>query len=357
MFNKNYPKKKKKLVLAKKMEYDEVVYIKVIDQEKGDILFEGKVSASVTPDELVKLSCFMDRGSYVIFNRAANEEVKSFKGLHNAEMLASRCGGCVDFAGVLYVAADGVLRSSKTVPPPYECVMMMSVWSLSQELCGEAFSCLTLEELEIYHGQLKQIPNDIANMKNLKKLRLYALDELKCLPEGMGELSNLRDLWIEWCGIESLPKKLKTMKSIRLEYLNDLQLHAEDVDAFSRLALLKIKWCEKAFSPVLAQAFWEMIKVTTELCFLDLDWHNHKREIVAEALQENGSIVEGGKEGGYDEVFERNKCNHARAMVSAVCVLAIRRWRKSLSFVPREMARMIAMMLWDTRFDLRAWSK
>ena len=106
------------------------------------------------------------------------------------------------------------------------------------------------------------------------------------------------------------------------------------------------------------QLFWETIKSTTDLRVLDLYWDEHKQEMVVEALEENGSIVDGGKgPNPYGQFFKRNKENHERAMECVVHLLAIRRWRNALNGVLKEMVKMIAMMLWNTRCDVGAWSK
>ena len=178
------------------MEEEEVVYLKVFDEEKGGVVFEGKVSTDIEPDELLKLKCFRERSWYGMFSKGSNEEVKSFKGFqNNVELLAGR-GGSKTFSGVLYVGADdGMLRTSKSVPS-CECVTM-SVWWLSHEECEKAFKCEILEELEMYYCKLMQIPHEIGKMKKLKKLTLYGLNDLKSIPEELAELSNLEELRIE----------------------------------------------------------------------------------------------------------------------------------------------------------------
>ena len=196
------------------MEEEEIVYIKVFDEKKGDVVFEGKVSTDVEPGELVYLRCFWERYMNGINNKATNEEVKSFKGLqNNVELVAGR-GVYKGFLGVLYVGADdGVLRKSESVPS-CECVMM-SVWWLSHEECEKAFKCEMLEVLEINWCKLRQIPQEMGQVKKLKKLRLHGLDNLKSIPEEIGDLSSLKELEIDSCGVESLPKRLKELKMLK----------------------------------------------------------------------------------------------------------------------------------------------
>ena len=230
-----------------------------------------------------------------------------------------------------------MLRKSKSVPS-CECVMM-SVWKLSHEECEKAFRCEMLEELELSWCKLRQIPREIGKMKKLKKLTLYGLNDLKSIPEEIGELSNLKDLQIVWCGIESLPKRLKDLKMLKSIILRDLY---------------RLQLNGRPFT----QSFWEMIKSTTDLRVLEMNWNEHKQEMVVAALEENGSIVDGGKgPDPYGHFFKRNKENHERAMECVVHMLAIRRWRNALNGVPKEMVKMIAMMLWNTKCDVKAWAK
>lgn len=336
------------------------VSLKVFDKKKSDVVFEGKVSTDVEPHELLHLSCFRERYLFIMFNRATNEEVKSFKGLqNNVELVASVSVDCGAFLGVLYVGVDdGVLRKSDSVPP-CRCVMM-SVWYLSQEECEKAFNCETLEELGFNFCKMRQIPTEIGKMKKLKKLRLRGSADLKSLPEEIGDLSSLEELWIRRCGIESLPKRLKELKVLilRFWFLFDLQLKAEDLVVFSKLKHLTIKWCHKVFTPSFTEVFLDMIKSTTDLRVLELDWWKLDEEMVAAALEENGSIVDGGEESeSYAHIFKRNKSNHEKAIACALQLLAIRICRNLYNYIPKEMFQMLSKMLWNTRCDVDAWAK
>ena len=97
-----------------------------------------------------------------------------------------------------------------------------------------------------------------------------------------------------------------------------------------------------------------MIKSTTQLCVLDLNWYDKNREMEAAALEENGSIVDGSERFSYCII--RNKSNHEKALQCVVHLLTIRRWRNGLNNFPKEMVRMIAIMLWMMRCDVGAWT-
>ena len=88
-----------------------------------------------------------------------------------------------------------------------------------------------------------------------------------------------------------------------------------------------------------------------------MNWNYLNNEMVGAALEENGSIIDGGKgPNPYGHFFKRNKANHEIAMECVVHLLAIRRWRNALNYAPKEMVRMIAIMLWMMRCDVGAWT-
>jgi hypothetical protein len=340
---------------------EEVVYLKVSDGEKGDIVYQGKVSKYVKPDELMHLGSFWERALNGIYNKVTNEEVKSLKGLqNNVELISITETGVFlkRFSGVLYIgAADGVLRKRKSVPL-CDCVMM-SVWKLPHEECEKAFKCATLVQLVMCFCELNQIPREIETMKKLTKLTLCRLEQLKRIPEEIGELSNLEELRIEWNEIEILPKRLKYLKMLRLISLwglTELQLNTEDLDVFSKLRHLTIWECCRAFSSS-AQAFWKMIKSTTNLSVLELDWWKHDEKMIFPALGENGSIVDGGyRSESYAQFFERNNKNHQRTIECVVHLLTIRRRRSAYNYVPKEIFLILGRLLWNTKCDLVSWN-
>lgn len=132
------------------------MHVKVFDEKSGDILFEGKVSTDVTPNDLLRLRslCVSKLWNLAtverccgteLWNMATNEELVSFKGLQNVDVLKRSSGRRKDFFGVLYRLDDGVLRTSQNVPS-CECVMM-TLWNMSHEECQTVFSKKNLEEM------------------------------------------------------------------------------------------------------------------------------------------------------------------------------------------------------------------
>lgn len=228
------------------MQANGVIYIKVCDRDKGDVVFEGKVSADISPTELLKLECFQERNLVTIRDKRTGEIVESLNG--GVELVASVYGLDRRFSGVLYVAAadgDGVLRKSTTVPT-CEC-SLMSVWELSNDECQNAFKKCGLQELNITSCDgLKQIPHEIGTLKNLKKLTNYGL-QMKSLPEEIGELAGLKELMLCFCTLlESLPKsigKLHQLEKLKLSSLRRLKSLPEEIGELRCLKELCISDC------------------------------------------------------------------------------------------------------------------
>lgn len=132
------------------------------------------------------------------------------------------------------------------------------------------------------------------------------------------------------------------------------QQNADDLVVFSKLKHLTIWYCKKVFTLPFAQSFWEMIKATTNLRVLEMDWNSHNQEVVVAALKENGYIVDGGKylTAGEHYFFEKNKENHARTLQCVVQLLAIRRCRNFHNHIPKEMFYMLGLSLWNTKCDV-----
>lgn len=112
------------------MEQEEVVHLRVFDEETGDVVYEGNVSTDVSPDDLVWLGCFVVRGLSTIRKKASKERLTTLKGLQsNTELVAASDWHDVDFSGVLFMESHddydgGVLRKSTHVPILCQCVMM-----------------------------------------------------------------------------------------------------------------------------------------------------------------------------------------------------------------------------------------
>lgn len=196
-------------------------------------------------------------------------------------------------------------------------------------------------------------------MKKLKKLTLYGLFDLKSLPEEMGELTSLEELRIEFCEIKILPKKLKDLrlKSASFKNLHHFCLHEDYLVMFSKLKYLRIRDCVNVFNPSFTRVFWNMIKSTTDLRVLELNWKMDEVEMVSKVLEENGSIVDGvWCPDSYLPFFKRNIDNHKKTLQCVLHLLAIRRCRIFHNHIPKEMFYMLGLSLWNTKCDVESWT-
>lgn len=392
---------------------DEVVFVRVFDDsEKKDAFYEGKVCTDVTPNELVKLRCFVERGVSVLRKKSTLEEVRTFKGLQCVELIASFSFSYEPFKGILYTSSkDGVLRKlgcSSTLPscdistwmsvnivddgmnhffftkfhPALQEVSMAncSLQALPPEV-GHTMKSLKklqlvsisnlatlppeigllchLEELLIgYCSAFHQLPSTLGQLVKLEKLFLYSLTELKSLPEEMGFLCNLKHLALNGCGIVSLPKSMNQMMLDKMEL--SYMWHLQHCDV-SRVKHLRIAFCDSFFLPPL-HSLCQMLKSSVRLhSFALQSTHQLHSSMLIKALQENGSIVEitGGCDAvlGLDSIAARNKANHDTALQSTMRLMAMRNSRRALVILPKEMVEIIAKMLWITRCDVDTWKK
>jgi len=85
-----------------------------------------------------------------------------------------------------------------------------------------------LKHLEALHigPNIRSLPPSIGNLKNLKKLDLYAA-RLRFLPDEIGNLTSLEVLNLEYSFLRSLPHSIGNLKS--LKYLNLSRMHARIV--------------------------------------------------------------------------------------------------------------------------------
>jgi len=80
-----------------------------------------------------------------------------------------------------------------------------------------------LKELYIRIDGLSSLPESIGNLKSLKILNLYR-NNLSYLPESIGNLTLLRTLWLSGNSLSTLPESIVNLKSLTSLYLNANQL-------------------------------------------------------------------------------------------------------------------------------------
>ena len=76
----------------------------------------------------------------------------------------------------------------------------------------------SLTGLSMGKGILEEIPSEITQCKNLKRLELFKMYDLKKLPENIGELQELEYINIALTAMESLPESIGELK--KLKYLD-----------------------------------------------------------------------------------------------------------------------------------------
>jgi Leucine-rich repeat (LRR) protein len=82
-----------------------------------------------------------------------------------------------------------------------------------EELPNEIGNLAALRELNVYKNKMKFIPASIGKLRNLEKLRIHGVFE--SLPEAIGDLGNLKELWIESANLASLPESISKLSNLR----------------------------------------------------------------------------------------------------------------------------------------------
>ena len=101
---------------------------------------------------------------------------------------------------------------------------------------SELFNHLTeLEYFEIWG--VSNIPDNIGNLKNLKELYLNS-DRLKSLPESLGKCINLRSIYINSNMLTKLPESFVRLKNLRIIHFETFNLKKLP-SAFGKLRLLE----------------------------------------------------------------------------------------------------------------------
>lgn len=220
--------------------------VRVFDMDREKVLFEGKVAPDVTVEDFVMQGFCYERYYDSLCDKASGEQVTSF--VHGAaDLVASRREAYPRFSGVLYVE-DGVLRKSESVPTSCIECERMTLWYVPQAGCDMIpLFQPTLEELELYWCRLTHLPSELWKMKRLTKLRLRGLDNLKSIPEEIGDLSSLKELDISGCGIDGLPKtigRLECLQKLRLFAIDAVTSIPEEIGQLTHLKELMLIGCK-----------------------------------------------------------------------------------------------------------------
>lgn len=403
------------------MEEDCVVQVRVVDQNSGDVVFEGKVSADVTVDEFLNLSCFRERHLGCLCHRWSHDVVTSLHHHHSPlDLIASYdeyrfCGG---FRFIR--CCDHILRSSSSLlSDENDEYWIISTLDMTQQQCNQLFQ-RNVQHVEIYWSeQMVKIPKSLGNMMMLTSLTLVGLENVKKMPKTLGNLSNLKKLWIESCAFEFLPSSLvflsqlqhlhlssmpmlnrisqndekinvafansliqlhishcpnilhfptwiqnvRSLRYLHLAYLPHFEMRENNHD-FECLRHFHMESCDAMLeSEASFNGLCRVIRRSLNLKSITIKQWNMGKSLeneetkLLEALKENGSIEEGVGTmlSSCKWIFGRNRVNHERCMRSVVCFVALRKMRRALVEIQKEVVEMVAKMLWNTRCEVNAW--
>lgn len=143
----------------------------------------------------------------------------------------------IESCGIGIVSFNGLERLEK---------LSLSLPQLAH-ISEDVGALLNLKELEIEWCGLRELPREIGRLKQLEKLKLVGLGDLKIVPEEIGNLLNLKSLWLWTCdGIECLPSsigRLKQLEDLTLSHLRNLHSIPDELGSLFRLKNLRIVAC------------------------------------------------------------------------------------------------------------------
>jgi len=118
-------------------------------------------------------------------------------------------------------------------------------------LTGVTFSAPKLQVLLLADNRrLKPMPKQfLKGIENLKVLHLGGCGELKYLPREIGNLKQLTHLDLEWCQrLASLPKEIGKLTQLTHLYLNGCEILKslpKEIGKLTQLTHLDLEWCRK----------------------------------------------------------------------------------------------------------------
>ncbi|EMM95926.1 leucine rich repeat protein [Leptospira interrogans serovar Zanoni str. LT2156] len=91
-----------------------------------------------------------------------------------------------------------------------------------------------LQRLYLNHNQLITLPEEIGQLQNLQ--RLYLMDnQLTILSKEIGQLQNLQVLNLSYNQLKTLPKEIEQLKNLQTLYLNNNQLSFQEKEKIRKL--------------------------------------------------------------------------------------------------------------------------
>lgn len=116
---------------------------------------------------------------------------------------------------------------------------MQNEYSL-KEFPNEILDFQELRILSITESNINNIPNDISRLKYLKILAIDGCRNITVLPDSIGCLINLEELWLEFCSIENIPNSIGNLKSLKQLNLEDnrFKILPESIGKLENLEIL-----------------------------------------------------------------------------------------------------------------------
>lgn len=179
---------------------------------------------------------------------------------------------------------------------PYEAVTQEELASFSGKiyLFGDVESLegigylKSITELDVSKCDVKEIPSEISQCKNLKRINLLKAYGLVKLPENIGELENLEFLRLSLSDVDKLPESIGNLKKLKYLYADNcdittvpesiggceslvvLDLHSNDITEIpdSVTNLKKLKSLDLGYTKITSLP--ENIGALTELVRFDL---------------------------------------------------------------------------------------
>ncbi|XP_066359452.1 putative disease resistance protein RGA3 isoform X1 [Miscanthus floridulus] len=121
---------------------------------------------------------------------------------------------CVRTIILKYITADSLpLFISK-----FKYMGHLEISNVNCEALPEALShCWNLQAIHVLKcTRLAVVPETIGKLKKLRTLELNHVWSIKSLPQSIGDCDNLRSLYLEYCGIKDIPNSLEKVKNLRI---------------------------------------------------------------------------------------------------------------------------------------------
>lgn len=118
------------------------------------------------------------------------------------------------------------------------------------EVPNELKGNVTLKVLKLYGNKLTELPEWICELESLEKLYI-GKNQLKALPQSIGNLKNLKLLSAQYNDIDTLPNSIVELENLEQLILNQNKLKylPDDIGKMKKLEILQLKFNEIKMLP------------------------------------------------------------------------------------------------------------